>query len=131
MEIKKVVVPEEEDQPSAAHSGETADALKGLRVRLVTMPWHPIDLPSLRVGLLHAWVSRTRPPDEVREVHGSLRWAEFLLRHSGGRLRPGDHRCWWRPRPWRWVRRDAVGAGAGGAAGRGEAPARALADQAQ
>src|SRR5689334_15287061 len=55
------------------------------------MPWHPIDLPSLQLGLLHALVSRTRPRDEVREFHGSLRWAEFLLERSGGRLRPGDY----------------------------------------
>lgn len=55
------------------------------------MPWHPIDLPSLQVGLLHTLVSRTRPGDEVREFHGSLRWAEFLLKHSGGRIRPGDY----------------------------------------
>ncbi|MER8012228.1 RiPP maturation radical SAM C-methyltransferase [Streptomyces sp. NPDC094149] len=57
----------------------------------MTMPWHPIDLPSLQVGLLHTLVSRTRPGDEVREFHGSLRWAEFLLKHSGGRIRPGDY----------------------------------------
>ncbi|MFF4252725.1 RiPP maturation radical SAM C-methyltransferase [Streptomyces sp. NPDC001663] len=57
----------------------------------MTMPWHPIDLPSLQVGLLHTLVSRTRPDDEVREFHGSLRWAEFLLERSGGRLRPGDY----------------------------------------
>ncbi|WP_275297596.1 RiPP maturation radical SAM C-methyltransferase [Streptomyces sp. CdTB01] len=57
----------------------------------MTMPWHPIDLPSLQVGLLHTLVSHTRPGDEVREFHGSLRWAEFLLKHSGGRLRPGDY----------------------------------------
>jgi ribosomal peptide maturation radical SAM protein 1 len=62
-----------------------------MRVHLVTMPWHPIDLPSLQVGLLHRLVRQARPADEVTEFHGSLRWAEFLLEHSGGRLRPGDH----------------------------------------
>ncbi|MEV5613448.1 RiPP maturation radical SAM C-methyltransferase [Streptomyces sp. NPDC052225] len=62
-----------------------------MRVQLVTMPWHPIDLPSLQVGLLHQLLRRTRPDDEVREFHGSLRWAEFLLERSGGRLRPGDY----------------------------------------
>lgn len=62
-----------------------------MRITLVTMPWHPIDLPSLQIGLLHALVSRTRPQDAVREFHGSLRWAEFLLERSGGRLRPGDY----------------------------------------
>ncbi|MFD6417895.1 RiPP maturation radical SAM C-methyltransferase [Streptomyces sp. NPDC060194] len=62
-----------------------------MRVSLVTMPWHPIDLPSLQVGLLHSLLTRTRPDDEVSEYHGSLRWAEFLLDRSGGRLRPGDY----------------------------------------
>ncbi|WP_316752584.1 RiPP maturation radical SAM C-methyltransferase [Streptomyces herbicida] len=62
-----------------------------MRVHLVTMPWHPIDLPSLQVGLLHRLVRQARPADGVTEFHGSLRWAEFLLEHSGGRLRPGDY----------------------------------------
>ncbi|MFE0511149.1 RiPP maturation radical SAM C-methyltransferase [Streptomyces sp. NPDC058964] len=62
-----------------------------MRVHLVTMPWHPIDLPSLQVGLLHRLVRQARPADEVTEFHGSLRWAEHLLEHSGGRLGPGDY----------------------------------------
>ncbi|WP_432028166.1 RiPP maturation radical SAM C-methyltransferase [Streptomyces sp. 1222.5] len=62
-----------------------------MRVHLVTMPWHPIDLPSLQLGLLNRIVRRARPGDEVTEFHGSLRWAEFLLEHSRGRLRPGDY----------------------------------------
>ncbi|MCP3820863.1 hypothetical protein NLX86_23035 [Streptomyces sp. A3M-1-3] len=41
--------------------------------------------------LLHALLTRTRPDDDVREFHGSLRWAEFLLERSDGQLRPGDH----------------------------------------
>ncbi|MET9833319.1 RiPP maturation radical SAM C-methyltransferase [Streptomyces sp. NPDC006385] len=60
-----------------------------MRIQLVTMPWHPIDLPSLQVGLLHRLVRQVRPDDEVHELHGSLRWAEFLLERSGGALRPG------------------------------------------
>ncbi|MBY8843612.1 RiPP maturation radical SAM C-methyltransferase [Streptomyces sp. SP2-10] len=62
-----------------------------MRVHLVTMPWHPLDLPSLQLGLLNRIVRGARPGDEVTEFHGSLRWAEFLLEHSGGRLRPGDY----------------------------------------
>ncbi|MFJ8821600.1 RiPP maturation radical SAM C-methyltransferase [Streptomyces sp. NPDC102467] len=62
-----------------------------MRVQLVTMPWHPIDLPSLQVGLLHQLLRQVRPGDEVGEFHGSLRWAEFLLERSDGRLRPGDY----------------------------------------
>ncbi|MEU7409195.1 hypothetical protein AB0B40_07670 [Streptomyces sp. NPDC042638] len=62
-----------------------------MRVHLVTMPWHPLDLPSLQLGLLNRIVRQGRPGDEVTEFHGSLRWAEFLLERSGGRLRPGDY----------------------------------------
>ncbi|MEU6770380.1 RiPP maturation radical SAM C-methyltransferase [Streptomyces sp. NPDC046759] len=62
-----------------------------MRLHLVTMPWHPLDLPSLQLGLLNRLVRQARPVDEVTEFHGSLRWAEFLLEHSGGRLRPGDY----------------------------------------
>lgn len=62
-----------------------------MRVQLVTMPWHPVDLPSLQIGLLHQLLRDVRPDDEVREFHGALRWAEFLLERSGGRLRPSDY----------------------------------------
>ncbi|MEU3828395.1 RiPP maturation radical SAM C-methyltransferase [Streptomyces sp. SID161] len=62
-----------------------------MRVHLVTMPWHPLDLPSLQLGLLNRIVRRARPGDAVTEFHGSLRWAEFLLEHSGGLLRPADY----------------------------------------
>ncbi|MGW4567833.1 RiPP maturation radical SAM C-methyltransferase, partial [Streptomyces sp. NPDC004561] len=62
-----------------------------MRVHLVTMPWQPLDLPSLQLGLLQRIVRGARPADEVAEFHGSLRWAEYLLEHSGGRLRPGDY----------------------------------------
>ncbi|MEV0094636.1 RiPP maturation radical SAM C-methyltransferase [Streptomyces sp. NPDC050738] len=57
----------------------------------MSMPWQTVELPSLQIGLLHALVARTRPQDEVREFHGALRWAEFLLERSQGLLRPGDH----------------------------------------
>ncbi|MGP3773662.1 RiPP maturation radical SAM C-methyltransferase [Streptomyces sp. SDT5-1] len=62
-----------------------------MRVELVTMPWHPVDLPSLQVGLLHRLLRDVRPDDEVHEFHGSLRWAELLLERSGGRLSPVDY----------------------------------------
>ncbi|WP_406737629.1 RiPP maturation radical SAM C-methyltransferase [Streptomyces sp. NBC_00853] len=62
-----------------------------MRVHLVTMPWQPIDLPSLQIGLLHSLLTRTRPFDEIHEFHGSLRWAEFLLERTDGLLRPADH----------------------------------------
>ncbi|MCX4806441.1 RiPP maturation radical SAM C-methyltransferase [Streptomyces sp. NBC_01214] len=62
-----------------------------MRVHLVTMPWQPLDLPSLQIGLLHSLLTRTRPCDEIHEFHGSLRWAEFLLERTDGLLRPADH----------------------------------------
>lgn len=62
-----------------------------MRIQLTTMPWQPIELPSLQIGLLHALLAEARPDDEVLEFHGSLRWAEFLLKRTGGRIRPDDH----------------------------------------
>ena len=56
-----------------------------MRVHLVTMPWQPIDLPSLQLGLLNRLVRTACPGAEVTEFHGSLRWAEYLLERSGGR----------------------------------------------
>ncbi|MEV7684964.1 RiPP maturation radical SAM C-methyltransferase [Streptomyces bungoensis] len=62
-----------------------------MRLHLVTMPWQPLDLPSLQLGLLNRLVRRAHPGTEVTEFHGSLRWAEFLLERSAGALRPGDY----------------------------------------
>ncbi|MEU1474793.1 RiPP maturation radical SAM C-methyltransferase [Streptomyces sp. NPDC005760] len=61
-----------------------------MRIHLVAMPWQAFDTPSIQVGLLRALLARTRPDDEVSEYHGSVRWADFLLTRSAGRIRPAD-----------------------------------------
>lgn len=62
-----------------------------MRIALVSMPWHALEMPSLQVGLLHSLIAKERPADEVTEYHGWLRWAEFLLKHSGGELTPQEY----------------------------------------
>ncbi|MGW1432312.1 RiPP maturation radical SAM C-methyltransferase [Streptomyces sp. NPDC002431] len=62
-----------------------------MRIALVSMPWHALEMPSLQVGLLHSLLTRERPADTVTEYHGWLRWAEFLLTHSDGELTPREY----------------------------------------
>jgi ribosomal peptide maturation radical SAM protein 1 len=62
-----------------------------MRITLVSMPWQALDMPSLQVGLLHSLLSTSRPTDEVSEYHGWLRWADHLLEHSDGELRPAQY----------------------------------------
>ncbi|MEW2356287.1 RiPP maturation radical SAM C-methyltransferase [Spirillospora sp. NPDC029432] len=60
----------------------------GLRVTLVSMPWQSFELPSLPLALLAARLADVRPMDTVREYHGYLRWAEYLLAETGGEITP-------------------------------------------
>ncbi|MEU2793748.1 RiPP maturation radical SAM C-methyltransferase [Streptomyces sp. NPDC007100] len=62
-----------------------------MRIVLVSMPWHALEMPSLQVGLLHSLLAGERPADEVTEYHGWLRWAEYLLTHSDGELTPQEY----------------------------------------
>jgi ribosomal peptide maturation radical SAM protein 1 len=61
---------------------------EGLRVTLVSMPWQSFELPSLPLALLTARLAEARPMDTVREYHGYLRWAEYLLAETGGEITP-------------------------------------------
>jgi ribosomal peptide maturation radical SAM protein 1 len=54
------------------------------------MPWQSLPRPSLAVGVLRgACVADGLPAPQT--YHGGLRFAEFLLEHSGGQLRPFEY----------------------------------------
>ena len=62
-----------------------------MRLCLAAMPWLAVDTPSLPVGILRQRVSDTRPSIEISEFHGGVRWAEYMLDATAGRLTPNDY----------------------------------------
>ena len=62
-----------------------------MRITLACMPWHSLDWPSLALGILHRKAVDHEDGHEVTEYFGNLRWAEYLLDGSGGKLTPGDY----------------------------------------
>jgi ribosomal peptide maturation radical SAM protein 1 len=61
-----------------------------MSVSLVVMPWHDLSLPSLPVGLLRAVATGAGLP-RPDTYHANLRWAEFLLDRTGGKLGPAQY----------------------------------------
>ncbi len=57
-----------------------------MRIVLVCMPWQALEFPSLAIGILHERARRCRQPHEVKGLYAHLRWAEYLLERSGGRV---------------------------------------------
>ena len=62
-----------------------------MRITLVCMPWHSLDWPSLALGILHRKAVEHEDGHEVAAYFGNLRWAEYLLKESGGTIAPGDY----------------------------------------
>lgn len=62
-----------------------------MQVALAAMPWQTVYRPSLPLGLLHGLVLRDRPDTHVVEYHGSIRWVEYLLSATGGRLGAAEY----------------------------------------
>lgn len=62
-----------------------------MRVVLVCMPWQALEFPSLAIGILQERARKCREPHEVKGLYGHLRWAEFLLERSGGRVMSSDY----------------------------------------
>lgn len=58
---------------------------------LVTMPWQSLDVPSLPVSILAAKVRESRPGAEVQTSYANIRWAEYVLEHTDGRVTPDDY----------------------------------------
>jgi ribosomal peptide maturation radical SAM protein 1 len=55
------------------------------------MPWHSLDTPSLAVGILHERVKKCRDAHEVQDVYAHLKWAEYMMARSKGKLKPADY----------------------------------------
>jgi len=62
-----------------------------VRLCLAAMPWLAVDTPSLALGILRRRVNEACPTIEASEYHGGIRWAEHLLRTTGGELTPNDY----------------------------------------
>lgn len=62
-----------------------------MRLCLVTMPWQSLDIPSLPVSILAAAVRQARPRDVVETSYANIRWAEYVLEQTAGRVTPDDY----------------------------------------
>ncbi|MEY9930437.1 ribosomal peptide maturation radical SAM protein 1 [Catenulispora sp. GP43] len=51
---------------------------RGLRVVLLNMPWMPIDVPSLALGILKRAVTENIPGSEVEVVHANLDFVDWI-----------------------------------------------------
>ncbi|TDC65579.1 RiPP maturation radical SAM C-methyltransferase [Streptomyces hainanensis] len=54
-----------------------------MRVLLINMPWSPIDLPSLALGILTRSVNEKVPGAEATVVHGNLDFFDWLTARPG------------------------------------------------
>jgi hypothetical protein len=63
-----------------------------MRVRLVTMPWQTLEMPSLPLTLIRqAAIANAASAPVVTEWYGNLSWAEFLFDVSGGSITPTEY----------------------------------------
>ncbi|WP_328764173.1 MULTISPECIES: RiPP maturation radical SAM C-methyltransferase [unclassified Streptomyces] len=74
-----------------------------LRVLFVCMPWASLDMPSLALSTLTPLVREHRGVESVDVLYGNLRWADHVLRESGGSVGEEDF--------GRIVRGDFIGVG--------------------
>ncbi|WP_406137841.1 hypothetical protein [Streptomyces sp. NBC_01089] len=49
-----------------------------MRVLLVNMPWAPIEVPSLALGILKNRVAKTMPETEIDVIHANLDFADWI-----------------------------------------------------
>jgi ribosomal peptide maturation radical SAM protein 1 len=62
-----------------------------MKLLMITMPWQGLDAPSSALGILRPCVQEHAPDWEIQELYANFRWAEHLLRTSGGSISPTDY----------------------------------------
>ncbi|MFC1419065.1 RiPP maturation radical SAM C-methyltransferase [Streptacidiphilus cavernicola] len=60
-----------------------------MRVLLVNMPWSPIDLPSLALGILKRSVDEKTPGARAEVLHANLEYVDWITGRTG--FSPGDY----------------------------------------
>ena len=59
-----------------------------MRVCLVNMPWHLLDLPSLALSILEQAALETMPGAQVDVRYANVSWADYVYRTTDGNLNP-------------------------------------------
>lgn len=59
-----------------------------MRFHLVSMPWHALGMAPLALSLVRGTLARSHPRVAVTEHFCNIRWAEYLLTATGGRVTP-------------------------------------------
>ncbi|MBT0769859.1 RiPP maturation radical SAM C-methyltransferase [Kineosporia sp. J2-2] len=60
-----------------------------MRITLVNMPWHVLDWPSMALATLDGTLSNLG--HQVSHLYENIRFPEYLLTASGGRITPDDY----------------------------------------
>lgn len=62
-----------------------------MKLLMITMPWQGLDAPSSALGILKPCVREQASDWEIQELYVNFRWAEHLMRESGGAITPADY----------------------------------------
>src|SRR5689334_20036447 len=62
-----------------------------MKVALVNMPWHALELPSIAVGILHEVAASVIGPGNVHDYYANLMWADYLIEQSDGAIGPAEY----------------------------------------
>lgn len=62
-----------------------------MKLTLIAMPWQGLDTPSSALGILEPCVRRHAGDWTVDQLYANLRWAECLMRESGGSITAKDY----------------------------------------
>jgi ribosomal peptide maturation radical SAM protein 1 len=61
-----------------------------MKLLMIAMPWQGLDTPSSALGILGPCVRRNAAGWAVEDLYANLRWAEHLIRETGGAITAAD-----------------------------------------
>ncbi|MDT0264368.1 RiPP maturation radical SAM C-methyltransferase [Jatrophihabitans lederbergiae] len=62
-----------------------------MKLLMIAMPWQGLDTPSSALGILGPCVRRDAVGWDVDDLYANLRWAEHLIRETGGAITAADY----------------------------------------
>ncbi|MEV7175132.1 RiPP maturation radical SAM C-methyltransferase [Kitasatospora sp. NPDC093679] len=62
-----------------------------MKLLMVAMPWQGLDTPSSALGILGPSIRKNAAHWTVDELYANMRWAEHLMRESGGAISAEDY----------------------------------------
>ncbi len=62
-----------------------------MKLLMIAMPWQGLDTPSSALGILGPCVRRDAAGWTVTDLYANIRWAEHLIRETGGTITAADY----------------------------------------